>query len=189
MLGPFALFAKHLDEQTAADRHLADAVLDRYVGGTDNFNAEHIFNISDMLTDAFFWFGVDRFVQYQVEFGQRNTFQYLNHHKNDAYHVIDWAIPGVSHADELYLMWNPLLRVHFPLIDEADIAVSKHMTTMWSNFVKFGNPTPPGQDKSIEWEPVSKTQKKYLRIQKDPAMEHSQEYSERMEFWYNLGLN
>ena len=46
---------------------------------------------------------------------------------------------GVSHADELFFLWNNLIGIEFKLFDEFDTLVSKYFTTMWSNFVKFGD--------------------------------------------------
>ena len=33
--------------------------------------------------------------------------------------------------------------------------MSLKMTTMWTNFVKFGDPTPPDQSLDFTWEPVT----------------------------------
>lgn len=63
-------------------------------------------------------------------------------------------LPGVAHADELYLQWNHLDNVEHPL-NEEDAEVSLKMTTMWTNFVKFGNPTPQDQNLGYHWNPVT----------------------------------
>ena len=64
--------------------------------------------------------------------------------------------------------------------------MSRLFTTMWSNFVKVGAPTPPGGQGEVDWRPVSEAQGQYLRIQTEPRMEQSQDYRERMDFWYKL---
>ena len=156
ILGPFSLFAKHLDEQTQGDRDLADTVLARYVGTPSDMTSENIFNISDMYTDAFFWFGVDQFIHAHAEFGLANTFQYINYHVSEWYHMLYSEIPGVSHADEIFLLWNNLNGG----LDEADTTVSKYFTTMWTNFIKFGDPTPPGTDLPFTWEPITKSDRR-----------------------------
>ena len=64
----------------------------------------------------------------------------------------DWkAMQGVSHIDDLYLQWD------WEYLNEEDSRVSLAMTTMWTNFAKYGNPTPAGEDSlSFVWDPVTK---------------------------------
>ena len=66
----------------------------------------------------------------------------------------------MSHADELFFLWNNLIGIEFKLFDEFDTLVSKYMTTMWSNFVKEGDPTPPGTFMPFTWEPITKSDKR-----------------------------
>ena len=37
-----------------------------------------------------------------------------------------------------------------------DVRMSLRLTTMWTNFVKFGNPTPDPREVGVSWEPVNK---------------------------------
>ena len=62
--------------------------------------------------------------------------------------------PGVAHADELYLQWAHMDNVEHPL-NQEDSEISLRLTTMWTNFVKYGNPTPPEQDLGFTWNPVT----------------------------------
>ena len=48
---------------------------------------------------------------------------------------------GVGHADELWLQWDPYGDHHYGLPTD-DLEVSRYITTMWSNFIKSGDPTP-----------------------------------------------
>ena len=60
--------------------------------------------------------------------------------------------PGVTHQDELYFFWNPFWEKNYPL-NEQDSQMSLKLTTMWTNFAKFGHPT-SGQDADqIQWVP------------------------------------
>ena len=67
--------------------------------------------------------------------------------------------PGVAHADELYLQWDHLDNIQRPLNVEDSIA-SLRSTTMWSNFVKYGNPTPEESEVGVIWTPFTKEEKK-----------------------------
>ena len=60
------------------------------------------------------------------------------------------------------------------------------MLEMWTNFVKFLNPTPQLESEVLEdviWESVEPGNHKYMRIDKELFMEMTNEYKERMNFW------
>lgn len=60
------------------------------------------------------------------------------------------------------------------------------MLEMWTNFVKYLDPTPgPGGPDLGEtrWQQVSESEHSYLRIDRELSMERTEEYQERMEFW------
>ena len=93
-------------------------------------------------------------------------------------------LPGVSHADELYLQFDPLLFIPWPLSDN-DTATSLHMTRYWANFIKTGNPN--GADTTVEWTPVERDNTNYLNLNVVPSMEARNEtYREMMEFWRDI---
>ena len=87
--------------------------------------------------------------------------------------------PGVSHADELFLEF-----FSSSSLSSEDTIVSRHLTHMWSNFVKFGDPTPTGEE--FTWEPITTQQREYLVLDEVLRMERSQEYIERMQFWRQI---
>ena len=45
-------------------------------------------------------------------------------------------------------------------LNAEDSKVSLMMTTLWSNFVKFGNPTPDVSQFGLTWDPVTQEEKK-----------------------------
>ena len=64
--------------------------------------------------------------------------------------------PGIAHSDELFFQWyNP----DRPL-NEEDSEFSLRLTTMWTNFVKYGDPTPPETELGFAWEPSLPDQKR-----------------------------
>merc|ERR1711879_921782 len=102
---------------------------------------------------------------------------------------------GVGHADDLAYMWDIFsLNMESGLYDiwwsEADQLNSRRMLELWSNFIKYGNPTPPGLEsdalQGVEWIPVTKGSHQYLRIDKELTMEMTDEYRQRMDFWKNI---
>jgi len=57
---------------------------------------------------------------------------------------------------------------------------------MWTNFVKYGDPTPPDQQLGYTWTPVTPDDKKYLLIDKTMQMDLDQDFANRMEFWDSI---
>jgi len=63
------------------------------------------------------------------------------------------------------------------------------MCLLWTNFAKFGDPTPPGDRDDdigdIEWLPVSEATagSRYLNFGTSLFMDESDDYIERMAFW------
>lgn len=60
--------------------------------------------------------------------------------------------PGASHADELFYLFKPRALPLPQAILEKDM-IDK-MTTMWSNFAKYGNPTPKPTEQIPVWKAV-----------------------------------
>ena len=57
----------------------------------------------------------------------------------------------VGHSDEQYLQWDHFNGEEYSL-SQRDMEMSLKMTTMWTNFAKFGDPTPPDQSLDFTWE-------------------------------------
>ena len=60
------------------------------------------------------------------------------------------------------------------------------MLEMWTNFIKFLDPTPDQQSNilgDIKWDPVNPKTHKHMRIDTELTMEMPQEYLFRMQFW------
>ena len=88
-------------------------------------------------------------------------------------------VPGVSHADELFIEFFGSSN-----LSTEDSIVSRHITHMWSNFVKFGDPTPPGAE--FAWDPITQDKREYLVLDTVLRMEKSADYTERMDFWRRI---
>ena len=75
--GPLSLLDKSgLGDVTEEDVWAANTILDFYVGSTDNFNSDHLVNITNMRTDAAFWYGIHRTASLLVQHGV-TVYQYL----------------------------------------------------------------------------------------------------------------
>ncbi|XP_037027605.1 venom carboxylesterase-6 isoform X2 [Bradysia coprophila] len=97
--------------------------------------------------------------------------------------------PGVCHGDELGYLF------HFGFFNlslepsSPEIQVKKRMVSMWTNFAKYGNPTPLGRDDStlaIDWTPLAAKDAMsavpYLDIEGSMECKYNPEQN-RMTFW------
>jgi len=192
ILGPLGLFQLHHTESSPEDAALAHQILDYYTdgGGASVLGPHNLKNMTDMLTDSFIWFGMDLFLDNHLPHALGNTFQYLLSYWGEYHrvHVPGFAMsscPGVTHSDELYFLFSTYYGEEYPL-NEEDGQLSLKLTSMWTNFAKYGHPTP-----TVEalWQPSQVDQRKYLRIDRETEMNLDPDYVRRMAFWKTLDIN
>ena len=68
----------------------------------------------------------------------------------------------MSHSDELWFLWNSYFLKHWINRPEDQVNISNNMLDMWVNFARNGDPTPPGSDLPITWEPVTPDNHQYI---------------------------
>ncbi|XP_063890384.1 carboxylesterase 5A-like [Helicoverpa armigera] len=90
--------------------------------------------------------------------GGRNFLKFIAGFRNE---------PGAYHSDEILYVFKGNIWP-FP-INNNDKKVIEKMTKMWSNFAKYGDPTPTN-DLLAKWEPSTKDQMKFLYIDEDLKM-------------------
>uniref|UniRef100_D2SNK2 Esterase n=1 Tax=Heliothis virescens TaxID=7102 RepID=D2SNK2_HELVI len=73
--------------------------------------------------------------------------------------------PGATHADELFYLFSSLdlpAKLERKFIDK--------FTEMWTNFAKYGNPTPASSSILPKWEPAELQEPKLMVIDKELSM-------------------
>lgn len=65
-----------------------------------------------------------------------------------------------------------------------DIAV-RRMVKLWTNFAKFGNPTPTKSELGITWKAVAKNRRYFLDIGNELVVDSNPE-QDRMELWKEI---
>nr|WNK22294.1 carboxylesterase 20 [Athetis lepigone] len=87
--------------------------------------------------------------------------------------------PGATHADELFYLFSTLT---LPAIPEVRFIAK--FTKLWTNFAKYGDPTPPSSPILPKWEPAALEDPRLLLIDKECSMEPIwDEADEAMRFW------
>jgi len=174
---------------TEADIRKTEQVLDYYVGGLDGISEANKFGLIDMFTDSGFRHGTYRLINILVERGIKVFAWILTHqgeHTSSDLYGLQEPL-GVCHADELLYMWSPVFFDNYEFSVEEDLVVQEQLVSTWSNFVKVGDPTPPGSNYS--WTPVEGkiedgSNQWFFNISGyQSAMDNSQEIFERFKLW------
>jgi carboxylesterase type B len=98
-------------------------------------------------------------------------------------------IPGASHCDDVGYLFQ-----HFasPKIEAGSIEEKSvtRFVKLWTNFAKYGNPTPDKNDSLLDvvWKPVTGKELGYLDIGKD-LIPRANPYPERLNFWKEIYVN
>jgi len=172
ILGPFTLLNKHHTEILPIDNTMANTILMEYVGNVSAIKAENLQQITNMFTDSFFSYGISKFLDYYLPKAKKKTFQYIFSYKEHS---------RASHSSELPLLWG-VFKGKQQIASNGEKRMSKLLTTMWSNFIKYGNPTPRPVEK-IKWLPSSEVKREYLVIGKETKMASSLSLLRRLSIW------
>ena len=173
ILGPFSLLGKHHTEMSEHDVHIVNKILLQYVGNVSAIKAENIEKITNMFTDSFFSYGINKFLDFHLHKAKTPTYQYIFSYKEHS---------RASHSSELPLLWG-IFKGRQQIFSDGEIRMSKLLTTMWSNFIKYGNPTPGPVDK-VMWEPATERNREYLLIGNKMHMEYlSNSLLSRLKIW------
>ncbi|XP_074040164.1 juvenile hormone esterase [Leptinotarsa decemlineata] len=95
-----------------------------------------------------------------------------------------YGLPGVSHADDLGYLFKYSVSPDVEM-GELETKAMQRFLNMWTNFAKYGNPTPEGTDLNIIWKPVEEDSVNFLDIGSELTMQTNPE-SERMTLWKDI---
>merc|ERR1712110_1367495 len=172
-----------IDEET---QMIAEIAKKYYTG--DDFTQENKDSLTAMFGDAIFLAGDQKTVSLMSE-GSPPVYNYLLTYRGSntftKFFTESEEDFGVVHGDDLlYLFKSPIYDegVEFT---EDDTKMIDLMVTYWSNFAKYGNPTPFKDAGIANWTPVQPDQKNYLDIQLEPSMKTNLA-AERMLFWERM---
>ncbi|XP_053971313.1 esterase FE4-like isoform X2 [Hylaeus volcanicus] len=130
-------------------------------------------------SDAYFTIPLRLYVEDRLKRATAATyyywFTYLGNEKTYTDILNYRKIKASSHMDELvYLFYWPLCKVDNPsppAIGTDDRAMIERMTTLWTNFIKTGNPTPCKSDVvNVTWEPATKDNFRCYQIDRNCEM-------------------
>ncbi|XP_047506666.1 bile salt-activated lipase-like isoform X1 [Pieris napi] len=136
-----------------------------------NFTSDIVLNYPLLRQmERFLNHGSDKIYYYVFTYyGGRNLHQIIN----------NLSTGGAMHADEVgYIYPSTVLG---DTSSEDQLMVDR-ITTLWTNFAKYGDPTPSPTDLLPEkWYPISRDSRRYLQIDRETKMET--ELVSRIRFW------
>uniref|UniRef100_A0A2A4JZ33 Carboxylic ester hydrolase n=1 Tax=Heliothis virescens TaxID=7102 RepID=A0A2A4JZ33_HELVI len=134
-------------------------------------------------SDLFFTYPVVRTIQKYLDNRVKNIYFYLfsyDGERNFVKNRLNITNPGTAHADEIGYLFD------ISYMDEPnpeDQLIVDRITTLWSNFVKHGNPTPETSELlPVQWPVVTKDLLNYLNIDSELQVE-KRNFNTRIAFW------
>jgi len=171
-------------------------MMKRFYLGKENVDvSESALYISDMINDALF-LSPDQIVSeyaskyvpvfnYRFDYAETGSYSLLPFFitgKEDMYDEATQNALKPVHGDELFYL--------FKMGDLSlgnDLQMRDIMVRYWTNFAKYGNPSPVMSDEMTQWLTYS-SEKRYLNLNLKPEMKKEVEL-ERMEFWRRVFWN
>ncbi|XP_057380572.1 carboxylic ester hydrolase-like [Daphnia carinata] len=168
--------------------HMAQKVYDHYFSNVKT-DADIITQYGELSSHIEFFKCVDDSVKALAQHNQFPVFYYEYAHRGEKSLVQILDLPkdldfGVSHADELLLMFPSLL---MPRISNPnDLKVSKMLLDLWTSFAKDG--IPQSEDVVDKWLPTTHEQERYLRIEANnpKLINNSMPFQSKLAFWKTL---
>ena len=190
-IGGSMLTGKTSVDLTPMEKIKADVLRHFYIGNA-NFTNEKKQDIMDLYSDAIFVSPSVESLRYQAERQSQPIFAYQLSEKPSTSFAAFYAPGldedfGVAHGDDgvfLFDVTEELAKLikDDPLRTEADFAIREHMTTMWTNFAKHGDPTPYQDEDLPDWKTFDPETQAYMSIKAEPEIEEGV-FPARMYFW------
>ncbi|KAG6451453.1 hypothetical protein O3G_MSEX007157 [Manduca sexta] len=172
------------DEQKDMEARLKNIYL-----GIENYSGEKDTFAIDFFSDVDFCGGVYVAASCMAKYNSPTYFYEFCYDGNLNYLKTAYGInrAGAAHGDDGgYLLKSSKLTKE---LNDTDVFVQNCMLSMWTNFAKFGNPTPESDNSiPIKWQPMSEDGESYLVIDKTLSMR--KEFSpQRMKIYEELYKN
>ncbi|XP_028031595.1 esterase FE4-like [Bombyx mandarina] len=152
--------------------------------GDDPITEEKRWEIINYDSDFVYIHPIQRTINKFIEGHARNIYYYMFSYDGGRNLVkVSRGInaPGVAHADELGYIFS-IKSLSNKTSPEDQLMVDR-MTTMWTNFAKFGDPIPETTELlPIKWDPITKDSYNYLKIDSVLTL-GNRPYKERMTLW------
>lgn len=174
----------HKEERQVAAQKLRD-----FYFGEKNISSETFDILVHLLGDLYFKEGVDKVIRSLAAMSRFPIYYYRFSHEGTLSPIAVFSyndIPGASHGEDgAYLFNMNITSLNLDPNSPEQIVRSK-MVTLWTNFMKTGNPT-PHLDEIItqHWQPYSLRKRAFLDIQVQLTLGQNQN-EDTINFWRQL---
>ncbi|XP_063377315.1 juvenile hormone esterase-like [Cydia fagiglandana] len=173
------------------DQVIGQKILKFYSGGEDFMNEDSKDQYIQLISDFFFIYHVTKTVQLHTTFAPECPIYYYI-----LTHAGEWRLPKdlelfncVGHHAEIPFIFRIAIPGSPPCKGSRDsVTTRRRVIKMWTNFAKYGNPTPDENDPllQIKWDPVDNANKlNYLNIGSELTKGRNP-FRDRMAFWDDL---
>ncbi|CAK1551640.1 unnamed protein product [Leptosia nina] len=162
----------NLDENEL--KEAAQTVRQFYIGD-ESISRNMISELETFTSDFIYNHPVDRTVVSLLKEMPKAVYEY------EFRYVTDQGLEGAPHCEELKYLFN-FYDEKVEYTEQNQIIINR-LTKMWSNFVKYGNPTPEVDELlPIRWSAVTNNSRPYMIIDSELKIENRIN-KERMAFW------
>ncbi|CAH2106886.1 unnamed protein product [Euphydryas editha] len=166
------LFASDLTFSSPVKAMEVTNKIKEYYFGDDEISMKKYSNISKLYTQLYFELPAIFETEYLVERIKSNVYNYIFNYSGGRNFMKTrsgyFDEKGASHGDDLFYLFDGYL---LPFkINKEDSRIIEYMTSMWTNFAKYGNPTPESSDLPIKWTPSTKDNLNFLYIDSELKM-------------------
>ncbi|XP_041981446.1 juvenile hormone esterase-like [Aricia agestis] len=163
--------------------NLIDIVQHFYLGDDRNFTTNK-YKVVDFLSDFDFIYPVQREMIKYAKHKNTNVYLYkfsYDGHLNRFKRLYNVTEAGAVHSDELGYIFTIYLIPDIP--NKYDQRIIEEMTTLWTNFIKYGNPTPVRTELlPVSWPPLTANTVPCLQIDSNLTV-ISRPFHSNMAFW------
>ncbi|KAI5641903.1 carboxylesterase family domain-containing protein [Phthorimaea operculella] len=151
----------------------AASIVRHFYIGDEAVSKEVAHEIADFESDFLFNHPIDRMITKVLKENANPVYEYVFAYLGDSDAI------ETSHSDEL----NYIFDMGTSSDNGDNRQMIKRITTLWANFVKFGNPTPSTSELlPVEWKPVTENTRPYMVLDEQLQMK-SRVFNDRMAFW------
>ncbi|KAH9628128.1 hypothetical protein HF086_018344 [Spodoptera exigua] len=182
-----SLFLDNIDQYFHLDTEelfKVQKIIKRFYIGDEKISIDVKTGISKLNSDFYFNYPVVRTIQRYIDNGFDKMYYYLFAHdgkRNFLKARFGVTAEGACHADELGYLFD--VSYMDKNITSDDKLIIDRLSTLWANFVKFGNPTPQTSELlPIKWPLVTEDLLNYLHIDTQLKVKR-RNFKARMAFW------
>ncbi|XP_026739430.1 esterase B1-like [Trichoplusia ni] len=183
----YDMFLNYLNDNfnlNTEELHEMEQIVRNFYIGDEIISKDVIGGLIQIYSDLMYIYPTARTYRKYLDNGLKNIYLYMFSYDGGRNYVKDKfnvTAAGAAHADEIGYLFDISYMDKSPAPE--DQLVIDRMTTLWANFVKFGNPTPQTTDiLPVLWPAATKNEQYYLDIDADLTV-GKRYFNSRVAFW------